>query len=274
MTTTLAPRPLLIVPRMRSVFLASMRSEWTKLRTVRSTTLALLGTFVLMIGLGALFPALAVSVWNHRSARQTATFDPLLYSFAGVNLAQLSIGVLGVLVMTSEYATGAIRLTFSATPQRTLLLWAKVITFSFVTAVVGLLSCLGAFFIGQAIFGPTHHGMSITDPGAARAILGAALYLVLIGAIGIGVGAVMRHTAGAVATLFAVVLVVPGLVSLLPSPWNDTVTKYLPSSAGTSMAATTKFPNLLGPLGGLLVLTAYVAATLLTAGAVLRRRDA
>jgi ABC-2 type transport system permease protein len=257
-----------------AVLVAVMRSEWTKLRTVRSTIWALICTVVSLIGIGTLLTALEVSRWDHRSASDIAGFDPLLYSFGGVNLAQLSIGVLGVLVMTSEYGTGAIKLTITATPQRRLLLTAKVATFSLVIGIVSLVSCLTVFFIGQEILARKNAGVSITDPGVLRAVLGAVLYLTLIGVIGVGVGAIVRHTAGAVAILFAVLLVVPGLVMLLPSPWNDNVTKYLPGAAGEAMAAVTHFPNLLGPGQGLVVFCAYAAVTLVVGGVVLSRRDA
>jgi len=262
------------VPSRRRIFRAAAHAEWTKLRTVRSTMWALLFTMVSIVGLGVLFTALEVSRWDHRTLAEAVGFDPLLYSLAGINLAQLSIGVLGVLVMTSEYATGAIKLTFGATPQRPLLLAAKVATFSAVVAAVSFVSCAVAFLVCQAILGPAHSGVSLSDPGVMRAVAGGAVHLVLIGAIAVGVGAALRRTAGAVALLFAVLLIVPGLVSLLPSPWNDNVTKFLPSSAGVAMSAVVRFPNLLSPLGGLLVLVAYAVVVVGLAGVLLVRRDA
>lgn len=268
---TSAQRP---IPTLRRVFMATTKSEWTKLRTVRSTMWALLLTIVSVLGLGVLLTVLVVSRWDHRSITEAAQFDPLLYSLDGINLAQLSIGVLGVLVMTSEYATGAMKLSLGATPQRPLLLAAKVATFTAVVAVVSLVSCISTFLIGQAILGPTHDGVSITDPGVFRAVIGGAVHLVLIGAIAVGVGAILRRTAGAVAVLFAVLLILPGIVLLLPSPWNDNVTKYLPSSAGVAMSAVVRFPNLLSPGEGFLLLCAYALVTLLVAGFVLVRRDA
>ena len=278
MTHTLAPTAAGVTAhspvRLRQVFLAATRAEWTKLRTVRSTVWALIFTVVSIVGLGPLLTALEVSRWEQRSVAEVHGFDPLLYSFAGINLAQLSIGVLGVLVMTSEYATGAIKLTFGATPQRGLLLGAKVATFSAVVAAVTVVSCFAAFFLCQALLAPKHANVSIGDPGVLRAVFGGAAHLILLGAIAVGVGAALRRTAGAVAVLFAVLLVVPGLVTLLPSPWNDDITKYLPSSAGVAMSAVVRFPNLLSPTGGLLVLCAYAAGTLLVAMALLRRRDA
>jgi len=266
--------PALAEPRLVAVFAAVSRSEWTKLRTVRSTMWALLFAVVSTVGFGALLTWLEVTRWEIRTHAEVIGFDPILYSFAGINLAQLAIGVLGVLVMTSEYATGGIRLTLGATPQRTLLLLAKVTIYSAVVAVVSLVSCVTAFMICQAILAPKHAGLSITDAGVTRALLGGAGHLVLIGAIAVGLGAVIRRTAGAVATLFAVLLVIPGLVTLLPSPWNDDITRYLPSSAGVAMSAHVTFPNLLSPLGGLVVLTLYTAAILTIAAVTLTRRDA
>lgn len=261
-------------PGLATVFRAVAWSEWTKLRSVRSTMWALTFTLVSTIGLGVLLTWLEVSRWDQRTPAEVTGFDPLLYSFAGLNLAQLSIGVLGVLMMTSEYATGAIRLTLTATPQRRLLLLAKVTTFSLVVAVVSLVSCFVAFLLCQGILASRQAGVSVADPGVVRAVAGGAAHLVLIGAIAVGLGAILRRTAGAVAVLFAVLLVVPGLVTLLPSPWNDDVTRYLPSSAGVAMSALVRFPNLLSPLAGLGVLCGYTAATLVIAAVILRRRDA
>ena len=109
-------------------------------------------------------------------------------------MAQLCIGVLGVLVMTSEYATGVIRLTFGATPQRSLLLGAKVLTFSIVVAAVSLVSCVTVFFLCQAVLATKHAGVSIGDPGVLRAVIGGAVHMVLIGMIAVGVGAIVRQT--------------------------------------------------------------------------------
>ena len=174
MTQTIeAPRmPSPSAVPLRRVLAAAARSEWIKLRTVRSTIWALVLTVVVTIGLGALLTALEASRWDHRTLAQIKDFDPLLYSLAGLNLAQLSVGVLGVLAMTSEYATGSIKLTFGATPQRSVVLAAKTATFSAVVAIVGLVSCLAAFWLGQAILASKHAGVSITDPGVLRAVTG------------------------------------------------------------------------------------------------------
>ncbi|WP_329347861.1 ABC transporter permease [Streptomyces sp. NBC_01261] len=156
MSQTLAPRHVPVPPTLPRVFMAAVRAEWTKLRTVRSTLWALIFTLVSTVGLGALLTGLEVSRWDRRTGAEATGFAPLLYSFAGINLAQLSIGVLAVLVMTSEYVTGTIKLTFGTTPQRRLLLAAKVTTFSSVVAAIGLVSCVAAFFVCQALLAPQH----------------------------------------------------------------------------------------------------------------------
>jgi hypothetical protein len=283
MTEALVTRSEVIVPQvapstsevpLRRVFLAVSRSEWAKLHTVRATMWSLILAVVSTIGLGLLLTALVVSRWDQRSLSEVMGFDPVLYAYAGLNVAQMCFGVLGVLVMTSEYATGAIRLTFAATPQRRLVLGAKVLTFSAVVAVVSLASCVAVFFICQAILDTKHAGVSITDPGVLRAVLGGAVHMVLIGGIAVGVGAIVRHTAGAVAILFTVLLVIPGLVTLLPAPWSNDITLYLPNSAGAAMSAVVRFPNLVAPTAGFLVLLGYATATLGVAMVVLVRRDA
>jgi ABC-2 type transport system permease protein len=276
MTATASAAGTLVQSRQSSwsVLTAAIRSEWTKLRTVRSTMWALIFTVVSIVGLGVLFSLLEVSRWDRRTPADIQGFDPLLYAFGGISLAQLSLGVLGVLVMTSEYTRNGIRLTLAATPQRGLLLVAKATTFAAVVAVVSLISCMTAFFVCQAIFAPKHAGVSITDPGVLRAVLGGAGHLVLIGIIAVAVGAIVRHTAGAVALLVGVLLILPGLALLLPAPWHDNVNKFLPSSAGIAMSAVYRFPELLSPAAAFAVLLAYTVVTFAAATMVFRRRDA
>ena len=133
------------------VFVAALRAEWTKLRSVRSTMWSFLVTVAIIVGLGALFCAARVARAEHLQAGELRRFDPAGFSMNGIFLAQLAIGVLGVLVMSSEYATGQISSTFAATPQRLVVLAAKVVVFFVVSFVVGLLACGTAFFLGQSI---------------------------------------------------------------------------------------------------------------------------
>ena len=174
---------------------------------------------------------------DHLDPGELRNFDPTGFSLNGIFLAQLAVGVLGVLVIASEYATGQIRATFGATPQRNLVLAAKVLVFIVVVFVVGLVACFSAFFIGQAILGGSSrlHNASLGDPGAFRAVIGGAMYLAVIGALGIGLGTILRRTAGAIAALVGLLLILPILVNFLPSPWNTDISKYLPLSAGNNV---------------------------------------
>ncbi|MCU1369790.1 MAG: transporter permease [Ilumatobacteraceae bacterium] len=275
MTEAIHPRTTAVAsdPHRTAVFRATVRSEWTKLGTVRSTYWTLAFTVVAILGLGILFTALEVGRWDQRTPQEIAEFNPLIYSLAGMNLAQISIGVLGVLMMTSEYSTGTITSTLAATPQRSLLLTAKVTAFAVVVVVVSIVSTMAAFLIGQVILGPDHGGLSITDPGVLRGVLGGATFLLFIGVIGLGVGAAVRRTTGAVAILFAVLLVIPGLVLLLPSPWDERVGQILPSAAGEAMAAPQQIPQLLSPTIGVLVLAAWALVAFGAGGLALARRD-
>ena len=198
-----AARPALPTPSRTQQFVALLRAEWTKLWSVRSTLWSLLVTIAIIVGLGALFCAARVARADHLDPGELTNFDPTGFSLNGIFLAQLAVGVLGVLVMSSEYATGQIRATFGATPQRNLVLAAKVAVFMVVVFVVGLVACFTAFFIGQAILGGStrFNNASLGDPGALRAVIGGAMYLSVLGALGIGLGTILRRTAGAIAAL-------------------------------------------------------------------------
>ena len=186
--STRGVRKTLPTPSRAGQFIAVMRAEWTKLWSVRSTLWSLLVTVAIIVGLGALFCAARVARANHLDPGELRNFDPTGFSLNGIFLAQLAVGVLGVLVISSEYATGQIRATFGATPQRTLVLAAKVVVFMAVVFVVGLVACFAAFFIGQSILSGTTKfpHASLGDPGVPRAVIGGATYLAVLGALGIG----------------------------------------------------------------------------------------
>jgi ABC-2 type transport system permease protein len=251
-----------------------IRSEWTKLRSLRSTVLSLLAAAVFILGLALLVPSVTVAHWPPRDPGEALTFDPTTRSLAGVFLAQLAIGVLGVLLMTGEYATGSIRATFAAVPSRLPVLWAKAVVFGLVTLAVTVPSVLAAFFIGQSIFSGKHLQTTFGHPGVARAVLGAALYLTAAGLLGLGLGALLRNTAGAISTLFGLLFVLPIIVHFLPSSWADPIDKYLPSSAGQAISHVRPDPTALSPWVGFGVFCGYAALALALAAIGLRRRDA
>jgi ABC-2 type transport system permease protein len=271
------PRPRIHTGRVTQMRVAM--SEWTKLRTVRSTRYSLLAAVVMTIGF-AVIPALVnANRWNSMSIGDKASFNPLETSLIGVTIAQLAIGVLGVLVISGEYSTGMIRSTFAAVPKRLPVLWAKAGVFGLVTLVLALPSTVIAFFAAQAILkGHSVNGhdiaLSFSDPGVARAVIGGALYLTVAGLFGLGLGAILRSTAGGISAFAAMLFVLPPLMNVLPTSWNDAISPYLPSNAGAAIMQTgTPDHTTLAPWTGLGLFAAYAAIVLAIAAIQLRRRD-
>jgi len=266
-------------PRSRPVFPDLLRSEWIKLRSVRSSYWTLIVTIVGMIGLGALFCATYVARFNHMDVRdqiEATRFTPAARSLGGYFLMQLAVGVLGVLVITSEYSTGSIRATLSAVPQRRSVLAAKAVVFAVTVLVIGIGSSFAAFFVGQAILSQKSLGVGISDPGVLRAVVGTGLYLTVIGLLSLGLGTMLRRTAGAIAALVALVLILPGVVAALPSSWQNDIDPYLPSVAGQALIGHGPMTpdHVLSPWGGFGVFCAYAAASLVAGAVLLVRRDA
>jgi ABC-2 type transport system permease protein len=257
-----------------------LRSEWTKLRSVRSTYWTLFAAVGLTVGISALLASIYVSQYSTMSASDRAFFDPTSFSLNGVFLAQFAIGVLGVLIITGEYSTGAIRSTLAAVPQRRTVLAAKATVFSAVTLVVGLVSCFAAFFVGQAILSTQGIQAHLGDPGVLRSVAGSGLYLAVLGLFALGLGTLIRRSAGAISALFGILLVLPVLVLTLPSSWSDVIAKYLPSNAGQAIAQTvqggphSQAGSTLSPWVGMAVFALYAAVALTLAAVALRRRDA
>lgn len=272
-----APPSLARSGRFRPVILDITRSEWIKLRTVRSTYWTLLATAAGMAGFGSLLCAAYVRHYGSASPAARAAFDPAPYSLSGFFLAQLAVGVLGVVIMTSEYATGSIRSTLAAAPQRGTVLAAKTAVFGAVAAVTGIASSALAFFTGQGILAGKGLGTHIGAPGVMRSVIGAGLYLAVLGLLALGLGTLIRRTAGAIAAVIGLILVLPVLVQGLPAGWQDAITKYLPSEAGQAIIGHTKFAPAAPPLPpwtGFTIFCGYAAGTLIAAALVMNRRDA
>jgi len=218
-----------------------IRSEWIKFSTLRSTWITLVLSMIGTIGIGALASWGTNNRWSHLHADDLANFSAISRSLFGVNLAQLAVGVLGVLM---------IRATLSAVPKRLPVLWAKLSVISVVMFVTSLISAVIAFFLGQALL--SSHGVGIGAPHAVRAIVGAALYLTVIGVLAMGIGFAVRSTAGGIATVFGLLLVIPGLGNALPSSWQPHLLPYLPSNAGSSIRRNLSMPARPGPSGAIL----------------------
>ena len=252
-----------------------VRSEWTKLFSLRSTRWSLFVAVLLTIGLPLLFAAVTSSHWGSMSPHERANRNPLDIALAGVNLSQLAIGVLGVLVITGEYSTGMIRASLTAVPKRLPVLWAKTIVFAVVTFVLMLPSVFIAFFGSQAIL--SRHDIlqiSVSHPGVTRAIVGGAGYLMLLGIFTLALGTIVRNTAGAIAVFAAIFFVIPPLLNILPASWNNAISPYLPDAAGRSVFSLTHGAHSLAPGPGLALFVGYCALALVVAAVVLLRRDA
>ncbi|MGF7235470.1 MAG: ABC transporter permease subunit [Frankia sp.] len=247
-----------------------VRSEWTKFRSVRSTYWTLIASVVITVGLSA---AISAGFLHGASAEDKRTTDLVQLTLTGVFLSQLLIGVLGVLVITSEYSTGMIRTTLTAVPRRWLVLLAKVIVFAAVLLVAGTAMAFAAFWVGQAILSQDL-SVSLSQPGGYRAVIGAGLYLTGVGLLGLGIGSIIRHTAGAISALVGLLLVLMILVGLLPGSLSDHIWKYLPSNAGSAIMQTQPDSSMMGPWTGFALFCVYAAAALVIGAVLIGRRDA
>jgi ABC-type transport system involved in multi-copper enzyme maturation permease subunit len=251
-----------------------LRSEWLKLRSLRSTWITLAVTVAFVVGLSALFCGVTAAHWSHETFLEKLAFDPTRTSLGGVFLAQLSIGVLGVLAVTGEYATGTARATFTAVPTRLPVLVAKLVIFAVVSVLVAVPSTFAGFWIGQAFLSSQHIQTTLSAPEVTRAVVGAGLYLTAVGVFGIALGWLVRHTAGAIATLFGILLILPLVVHFLPAQWADDIGTWLPSNAGQAVLTVGSSPlTSLGHWAGFGVLCGWVALTVIAAAILLPRRD-
>ncbi|MDT4938426.1 MAG: type transport system permease protein [Pseudonocardiales bacterium] len=272
---TAASVPTTALPTLRVTPTRVVDSEWIKFRTLRSTWYSLGAALLIAIGLGILFSALRGHDIASHGGVSLIGFDPVELSLRGMYLAQLAVGVLGVLFITGEYSTGMIRASLSAVPERVPMFAAKAIVFATATFVIAAFASLVAFLGGQAALHQYHLGVSLTSPGAARAVIGGGLYLMLIGLLALGLGFALRNTGAALTSLFGLLLVLPVLAEALPHSWQVHVSRYLPMPAGTAIMTTgSQHSDILAPWTGLGILALYVVAALTAGLVVLRRRDA
>jgi ABC-2 type transport system permease protein len=248
-------------------------SEWTKLRSVRSTRYALLAAVLLSIALAALASTVIVTHWARMDPQEKAHFNPLMASMVGLNFAQLAIGVLGVLIISAEYSTGMIRSSFIAVPRRLPVLWAKAGVFAAVTLTLMVPSALVAFFVSQSILSTHHLQIAFSQAGVARAVIGAGLYLTVLGILALGIGAIVRNTAGGISILAGILFVVPPLMGVLPTSWRDAISPYLPSNAGQQIMSIVQEPHMLSPWTGFALFCGYAVVVMGIAAVLLVRRD-
>ena len=252
---------------------SAARMEWLKLRSVRSTAWILLVFAAGMIGIAIL--VLSHENWAAMPPSDRANFDPTNDGFAGLALGQLAFGVLGVLIITSEFSSGMIRATFAAVPRRPLLLAAKVGVLGGVTLVAGEVLALVSFAVGEAVLrSPAPHA-SLGQPGVLRAVLMAGAYPALIALMGLGLGAVIRHTAGAISAVVGVLFVLPLILVPLGTSLQNSVGKFLPMIiAENSITAVKPDVGNLAPGVGFGLLCLYTMVALAVGSWLLTRRDA
>jgi ABC-type transport system involved in multi-copper enzyme maturation permease subunit len=245
-----------------------VRSEWVKFRSLRSNWLTLLG---IVIGIVA-FGAISSAVFTPEDDNDLFS-NPVTVPLTGYVLAQIIIGIVGVLAFSSEFVNGMIRSTFAAVPKRVPVLGAKALVVAAVTAAVTVPTMIGSFVLGQALI--SGNNASLTDDGVLRVILGSAGYLTAAALLGLGLGAIVRQAASAIGIIVVLLFLAPQLAGfLLPTSAQETFLKYLPSNAGEAFTTVGPGSTLLSPLMGAVVLTGWVAGTLGIAAFLLQRRDA
>ncbi len=272
MTDTLAPVPITLGrSRLRVTPMRVVASEWTKFRSLRSTVYTLLMAVVSMVGIGALITAIAANQPGGLEPGQS----PISTSLSGIFFAQLAVGVLGALLITGEYSTGMIRSSLTVVPRRLPMLWAKLAVFGGVVLLTMVVASFTAFFVGQALLSGQHLDASLSDPGALRSVIGAALYVTVAGLIALALGALLRNTAAAITTFVAVFFVIPTLTLLLPASLTDHFVQYLPSNLGGALTGgNSVLAHSLSPWTGFAVLCGYAAVLIGFAAWRLRRVDA
>lgn len=253
-----------------------LRSEWAKLWSLRSSWITLGLGLLFLVAFGIIDAVQYKSQIGSATMRGPGFDNATAYSLGlfGVRFALIALGVLGVLTASAEYSTGMIRSTLAAVPRRLPVLWSKAAVYGAVAFLVGVGGAVVAFLVSSGVLSGTSVATGITDSGVVRGLLGAGVYLGLVGVIGVALGTLLRSTAGGISTLVGAFLLVPGLMSLLPSSWQTDITPYLPSNAGESIYALHQTAGTLSPGAGLLVLLGWTVLALGGAAYRLVRSDA
>lgn len=286
--TTMATSPNRTVPLRASTspggvtFSGTAASEWIKFRTLRSTIWTLAVTVVLLIGVSVLAAWGSANELVDAGTAQGGMNAAQLLS-AGYQLAQLGLAVLGVLIITGEYSTGMVRATFAAVPRRLPVLWAKALVLSAVVIVVTVVAMALSYVATIPFHDTLGATLDLSDAETLRMTIGLPLYLAAITLLAFAVGALVRHSAGALAGVIALLLVIENVLMMIPVRAIEVVSPFLPTTAGrrvlfdsemiTAVNAATDGAHLT-PWQGYAVLVAWVMILLALAAVLLRRRDA
>jgi len=278
MATITRQAPVLPAPSGRAGFGGTLRSEFTKIRSVRSTYWTLLALLAVSVGIGAAISAQTASGWSNTPPAARTPLDATQLSIAALLiLGQLVIVVLGALVLTSEYSTGMIRTSLIAMPRRIVLYVAKAVAFAAVALVVSLVTAFIAFFLGQSLLASTHQSATLAGHDVLRALIGSALYITLCGLFAFAAAAIIRNTAATITAMIGLLFVIPVLENLLP--WRNDLVRWLPSSAARAISVTVwnsgpQNSHLFSPWGQFAVFAVYTAVLLVVGGILFRKRDA
>jgi ABC-2 type transport system permease protein len=254
-----------------------LRSEWAKFWSLRSTWITLGISLLLLVAIGLVAasrysPQLASEQGKHHLIPVGG--NAVAIALAGITLAQLATGVLGVLFTAGEYSTGMIRSTLTAVPRRLPVLWSKIAVLGVTALVLGTAGAFAAFIGGEHYLAGQRIAVSLSSSGVLRSLLGAAAFLALVAVIGMALGALLRSVAGGIAALIGGLMLLPVLTNLLPSNWADNVSPYLRGNAGDAMFALTRDSSTLSPGAGLAVFAGWAALLVGPAAWRLARTDA
>lgn len=254
----------------------AISAEWTKLRSVRSTLWTLAALVVVSVGLTALVNMLAAPDLAESIAENGEPFEPVgAFVMWGGQFGQIAAFVLGVLIASSEYASGMMRSTLAAMPRRWQVLGAKSLVLAGVVLALGIVTTFGSYLAANLFLSREGIGLALSDDGVLRAIGGGGLYLAVLALFGLALGLLMRHTAGAVTVGLATLFVVGNLVMLIPGATGEWLTKLMPGNAGSQVAMVESFsPDLLDPWVGFGVFAGETLVLLAIAGWLFARRDA
>lgn len=253
---------------------ANVRAEWIKFRSVRSSILGVVVTFVLTIGLGALITTAVRSHYHEMNPLRRVALDPVSTSLGGTIFAQFAVGVIGTLFITSEYSTGSIRTTLAAVPQRLRLVGAKLVVLVLSVLVVSEVAVFITFQMGQAIFSGVVPTASLSSGAVLNAVILGGVYLTLLSVMGFALGLIVRQSATSISIFTSLLLIVPIIMFLLPQSWQNSLTKFEPSALGQSMMSPTPAAYSFGSLSATALLATYVVVTLAIGVVLLERRDA
>jgi ABC-2 type transport system permease protein len=258
-------------------FTATLRSEWTKLTSLRSTRVMLASSVILAVVLSAVLAIVEGETFGRWPVAEQRAFDPIGSSLIGVLAGAILFLVLGVKAASGEYGAGMMRLTLTATPRRGRVLAAKAAAVAALTMLAAVVSNLAMFLTAQAILGT--YGLataSLWNAGVLRALLGSAALAPLFPLIALALGIALRSTAAAIIAVLGVIFAPPFLFGLLPGSWQDRFGEYLPSAAGDAISLG-HLPDTapgLSPALAALVVAAWLTVFLGGAWAVFERRDA